>query len=138
MSSSITQSALPAVSPCVASNKKRLPVVAELIVKATALLVCPEGKGLETVIAATPGDEMAEAGTNALYSNALIYVVDKAEPFQFMVAPFIKFDPEAVSVNPPPPAAAALGEVMSNCGWVLLAVTENVIEAETPPPGNGE
>ena len=66
LSSSITQSALPAVSAFVLSNKNFLPVIFPLIIKLMADDVPPPGAGVTTVMLAVPAVAMLVAGTVAV------------------------------------------------------------------------
>ena len=93
-SSSITQSALPAVSAWLASNKNFfIAGVVALMVKINALLVPPPGNGEKTVTEAVPAVAIFAAGIKAVNCVALINVVVNAAPFQLMVELLIKFDP---------------------------------------------
>ena len=66
LSSSITQSALPAVSPWEASNKNFFTVLIALIVNIDVQLVPPPGAGVKTVIFAVPAVAILVAGTIAV------------------------------------------------------------------------
>ena len=68
-SSSITQSALPAVSALVASNKNRLTVDGTVMVNVTGEEAA--APGVTTVILAVPAAVMLAAGTEAVNEVAL-------------------------------------------------------------------
>ena len=116
---SITQSALPAVSPLVASNKNLLtPVDAALMVNVIAPdVVVPV---VETVTLAVPAVAMLVEGTTAVIEVALTKEVVSAAPFQLITDVLVKFVPEAVRVKEAPPAVAADGDTEVNVGAFMV------------------
>ena len=133
-SSSITQSALPAVSACVASNKNRFTTA---IVNGCELLVPPSGVGENTVIVAVPADAIFAAGTSADNCVLLLYVVVSAVPFHFTVDVFTKPVPVTTIVNEPPPGVALPGLSAVSTGTGLLLEIIKGCGTLDPPPGAG-
>ena len=139
-SSSITQSALPAVSDLVASKRNFFAVEPTgLMVKFMVPELPPPGVVLKTVIAAVPAVATNAAPTGAVNCVLLIKVVVKATPFHLMTELFIKFVPLAVTVNAAAPAVTETGKMDNKEGTGLLPMGVMVKAAEllTPPPGAG-
>ena len=84
------------------------------VVKVRALDTAPSG--FSTVTEAVPAAAMSVAGIAAVSWVALTKVVVRLVPFQRTVAPLTKLLPFTVSVKPPPPAVALLGERELNVG----------------------
>src|SRR6476620_6601779 len=114
LSSSITQSAFPAVSAFVASNKNFFAPPAAVV------MVNTRGEDdpalLDAVTVAVPGDEILMAGTVADNVVLLLNVVVNAAPFQLIVEVVVKLLPVAVSVKPGDPAAMLFGEIDESTG----------------------
>ena len=109
-----------------------------VIVNIADALVPPPGKGEKTATVAEPAAAIFTAGTTADNCVALIYVVDKAAPFQLMVDPLIKFVPLAVSANAEPPAVALFGAMVLKTGTGLFTITLLIVKLRAPlkpPPG---
>ena len=136
-SSSITQSALPAVSAWVASNKNFFVAEAAVMLKLTELLVPPPGVGLNTVTIAVPTLAILDAGTLADICVLLINVVVSAAPFHLTTELVTKFAPFASIVKEPEPAVAVLGKMLVNEGTGLVLLMVKVRELLVPPPGKG-
>ena len=133
LSSSITQSALPAVSALVASNRNLLvPDTGGVTVNVTPLEVT--APGVETVTEAVPAFAIFAAGTIAVNEVALIYVVESGVPFQLTEEVLVKFVPVAVSVKAVPPAVAVFGDIDVSDGLSITVFTRNAREDEVPAP----
>jgi hypothetical protein len=133
LSSSITQSALPAVSACVASNKNLFTVLAAVMVNVRAALVPPPGAGENTVTVAVPAVVILVAGTMAVSEVELTKLVVSAVPFHLITELLIKLLPVAVNVNAGLPAVMVEGEMLLNTGTGLLLIV-NVNAPEVPTP----
>jgi hypothetical protein len=105
------------------------------IVKGSPLDVPPPGVGFITVTAAIPAVAMSLAGTEAVNSVSLTYVVVSPVPFHCTVELEMKFVPVTVRVNAAPPAVALEGESEVTSGLGLLIV--KVSPLDVPPPGVG-
>ena len=94
-------------SPAIAKFGLMLEIVGPLKVKVSV----PDmtGPGSLTLIEAEPGDEMDDAGTEAVSCDDDIKLVVNAVPFQLTVAPETKPDPFTVRVNDEPPASVDAG-----------------------------
>lgn len=134
-SSSITQSALPAVSPWVASKRNLLLGVAVLMVKLSEALVPPPGPGEKTVTDAAPVVAIFAAGTTAANCEELVYVVVSGAPFQIMTELLTKPDPVTVNVNAELPAPTAVGLSVFDTGKGLLTLIVKERKLLEPPPG---
>ena len=95
LSWSTTQSALPAVSAWLASNKYFFAVEVEpvFMVKVRLPLVPPPGEGVKTLTLAVPAVVSSVAATLAVRLLLLTKVVGSAVPFQFTTEPLMKFEP---------------------------------------------
>ena len=117
LSWSITQSALPAVCACFASNKNFfIALDVDVIANVAAADVPPPGVGLNTVTLAVPAVATSEALTLAVNSVALTNVVVKLAVFHLITEPFIKLLPFTVKVKAAAPAAHVEGEVVVKVG----------------------
>jgi hypothetical protein len=106
-----------------------------LTMKTNPLDVPPPGVGFFTVTAAIPPVAMSLAGTDAVNSVPLTYVVVSPAPCHPTIEVETKFVPVTVRVNAAPPAVALDGESEARVGAGLLIV--NVRAPEVPPPGVG-
>ena len=139
-SSSITQSALPAVSAFVASNKNFLGTAPGVVtVNIIAPVLPPPGKGLNTVILFVPAAAISDAGTDAVNCVGLIKFVVSAVPFHLITELLMKSAPVTANVKPAPPATAVAGLIPVNTGTALFptAFTVKAEGLEMPPPGAG-
>ena len=139
-SSSITQSALPAVSALVASNKNFFTVVPTgLMVKLTVPDVPPPGAGVNIVIATVPAVVTSEALIDAVNCVLLTKVVVNVVPFHLITELLRKLLPLAVNVKVAAPAVTLVGEIETRLGTGLLP-TGDIVKlngAVVPPPGVG-
>jgi len=92
-----------------------------VIVKITDCEVPPNFPGLYTVMLAVPASAMFAFGTLAHNCVALARVIFKDAPFHSTIDADEKFDPVAVSVKPPPPAAALVGDTLLKTGAFFWA-----------------
>jgi hypothetical protein len=104
-----------------------------LIVNVAPPLVPPPGVGLKTVIEGVAATRRSDAGIAAVNWVALTSVVVRGLPFNSTTELLLKFVPFTVSVNPGPPTAVFVGEILFNVGNGLLTV--KVAEVLVPPPG---
>src|SRR5919201_621245 len=89
--------------------------------------------GLATVTDGVPAVAISVFGIAAVSWVALPNVVVRFAPFQRTTAPFTKFVPFTVSVNPGPPAVAVFGDSDVSVG--AGAVTVNVSAFDVVPSG---
>jgi hypothetical protein len=83
-----------------------------VIVTLTDCEVPPDFPGLYTVMLAVPASAMSALGTLALRCVVLVYLVVKDAPFHCTMDADEKFDPVAVRVKLPPPAATLVGDTL--------------------------
>ena len=93
---------------------------AALIVKVSALEVCPPGF---TTLTCLPAAAMSLAGIAAVTCVALTNVVVRAVPFHCTADPETKLLPFTVSVNAGPPAVALLGDRVVSAGTATAALS---------------
>ena len=130
-----------AAPPAVALEGERLVRVGTgldaLMVKAEAVEVPPPGVGLKTVTWAVPAVAMSVDVIAAVSCEALTYVVDRADPFQFTTEAFSKPEPLTVRLKAAPPEVALEGDRVVMVGTGFGALMVNADGVEVPPPGAG-
>src|SRR5437867_1269824 len=110
-----------------------------VMLKVCGFDVPPPGAGLPTVTCAVPPVAMSVAGMVAVSWVAETNVVARSAPFHRTTEPPMKFVPVTVSVNPGPPATAAVGlrPVVVGTGLAFVMPMLKVCGFDVPPPGAG-